>query len=119
MFYAKETPLERIISDSAKAIEDFNSSKRPVQKKDGSSEVRLIVFVSNNCQRSGFAREVANQFPNHEIYNIDEDDGREMAYKWGVLTIPTLMLVDAKGRTMIRKWPGQVPRPNDIVNFLP
>ena len=118
MSYANETPIERIISDSAKAIEDFSYFAKSTQEKGGSSRTKLLVFVSNNCQRSGFAKEVANQFPNHEIYNIDENEGRDIAYKWGILTVPTLLLVDSHGH-VIHKWPGVVPRPNEIVNFLP
>lgn len=118
MYYTDESPLEKIISDSAKAIEDFNSSRRLVKRKEGSSGIRLLVFINNNCQRSGVAKEVANQFPNHEIYNIDESEGRDIAYKWGILTVPTILLVDSDDH-LIRKWPGAVPRPNEITNFLP
>lgn len=119
MSYTNETPLERIISDSAKAIEDLNSSERPAKETGGGSGTRLLVFVSNNCQRSGVAKEVVNnQSLNYEIYNIDEKEGRDIAYKWGILTVPTILLVDSHDH-LIHKWPGAVPRPNEIEKFLP
>lgn len=77
----------------------------------------LKVFVKENCQKCPAAKEVANRFPESEIYDIEQVDGLAEAAYYSVLCTPSIVVVDEQG-SEVYAWRCNVPSSKDVADRL-
>ncbi len=77
----------------------------------------LKVFVKENCQKCPAAKEVADRFPETELYDVEETDGLAEAAYYSVLCTPSIVVVDEEGNEIFA-WRCEVPSTKDIVERL-
>lgn len=73
----------------------------------------LKVFVKQDCPNCPAAKDVAGQFPETEVYDIEQAEGLAEAAFYSVLCTPSIIIVDDKGRE-VRAWRCTVPSSKDI-----
>lgn len=77
----------------------------------------LKVFVKENCQKCPAAKEVANDFPESEVYDVGQPDGLAEAAYYSVLCTPSIVVVDEQG-SEVHAWRCSVPSSKDIADRL-
>ncbi len=77
----------------------------------------LKVFVKENCQKCPAAKEVANRFPESEVYDVEQVDGLAEAAYYSVLCTPSIVVVDEQG-SEVYAWRCNVPSSKDIADRL-
>lgn len=78
-------------------------------------EVKL--FVRENCPLCPAARRACDGIVNLSVYDVGDVDGLAEASLWGVLTTPSVLVVDSTGREVAR-WGGQPPDPSELRSLL-
>lgn len=77
----------------------------------------LKVFVKQDCQKCPAAKEVADGFPETEIYDVEQAEGLAEAAFYSVLCTPSIIVVD-DGGSEIFAWRCSVPTSGDIAEHL-
>ncbi len=77
----------------------------------------LKVFVKENCQKCPAAKEVANRFPESEVYDVEQADGLAEAAYYSVLCTPSIVVVDEQG-SEVYAWRCNVPSSKDVTDRL-
>ncbi len=75
------------------------------------------LFVKQNCPRCPAAKRVVEGLDAVEVYDIDAVEGLAEASFWGVLSTPSLLVVDTSGQE-IRSWRGDVPDRAELRELL-
>jgi glutaredoxin len=73
----------------------------------------LKVFVKQDCPNCPAAKNMADKFPETEVYDIEQAEGLAEAAYYSVQCTPSIIIVDDKGQE-IRAWRCTVPSPKDI-----
>ncbi|MDD5448355.1 MAG: hypothetical protein PHO53_04230 [Actinomycetota bacterium] len=76
----------------------------------------LKVFVKKGCPNCPAAKEVANQFPFSEMYDLEDPEGLAEAAFYSVFCTPSMVLVDEHD-SVVEAWRCHVPRPSEIANY--
>ena len=77
----------------------------------------LKVFVKQDCQKCPAAKDVANRFPDTEIYDVEQAEGLAEAAYYIVQCTPSIIVVDEEGNE-VYAWRCSVPTPADIADHL-
>jgi hypothetical protein len=77
----------------------------------------LKVFVKQECQKCPAAKEVASNFPETEIYDIEQPEGLAEAAYYSVLCTPSIVVVDDSGSEVFA-WRCTVPSPRDVSEHI-
>ena len=73
----------------------------------------LKVFVKQDCPNCPAAKNMADEFPETEVYDIEQAEGLAEAAFYSVLCTPSIIIVDDQGRE-VRAWRCTVPTSKDI-----
>ncbi len=100
----------------------LDAGTRPVSNLNGAAKPGLVFFhssLSGHCRRvEGFLAQVLQRRRNHEtfkVYHVDELKRPDLVERFGVTTMPTLVVVEGK------KVRGRLEQPRgcrDIERFL-
>lgn len=74
-------------------------------------EVKL--FVREDCPECPSARAVCDGISNLSIYDISDIQGIAEASSLGVVSVPTIVVVDSAGHE-VAAWRGTIPDPSDL-----
>ena len=74
-------------------------------------EVKL--FVKEDCPRCPAAKAACEGIANVSVYDVGDIDGLAEASFWGVLSTPSILVVDSTGHE-VASWRGEAPNPADI-----
>ncbi|MDY6793963.1 MAG: glutaredoxin domain-containing protein [Actinomycetota bacterium] len=77
----------------------------------------LKVFVKTDCPNCPAAKELANRFPDVEIYDVEQPEGLAEAAFYSVMCTPSIVLVD-EGEKEVHAWRCMVPTPGDIAEHI-
>ncbi len=77
----------------------------------------LKVFVKQDCQKCPAAKELASQFPETEIFDVEQPDGLAEAAYYSVLCTPSIVVVDESG-SEVYAWRCTVPSPVDVSEHI-
>jgi glutaredoxin len=73
----------------------------------------LKVFVKQDCPHCPAAKDVADHFPDTEVYDIEQAEGLAEAAFYSVLCTPSIIIVDDQGQE-VHAWRCTVPSSKDI-----
>lgn len=79
--------------------------------------MKIKLFWKEECPRCPAAKAAVTDFDNVEYYNIEEVDGLAEASFYGVLSTPSLIIVDEADKE-VAAWLGEAPRPEEIRKCL-
>lgn len=68
----------------------------------------IKLFVKNDCPRCPAAKKACEGINGVETFDVDEIDGLAEAHFYGVLSTPSVLVVDAGGREVVG-WRGETP----------
>lgn len=70
--------------------------------------MKVKLFVKRDCPRCPAAKKLVEGIGDVEVYDIDEVEGLSEAAFHGVLSTPSIVVVNAAGREVV-SWRGEVP----------
>ena len=68
----------------------------------------IKLFVKDDCPRCPAAKKAVEGIAGIEVYSVDEADGLAEASFYGVLSTPTVLVLDETDRE-IASWRGEAP----------
>ncbi|MCL6473301.1 MAG: thioredoxin family protein [Firmicutes bacterium] len=78
---------------------------------------KIKVFWKENCAKCPAAKALVAESPKAELFNIDEVDGLAEAAFYGVMSTPSIVVIDDSGQE-IQSWRGEVPSREEIAKWL-
>jgi len=75
--------------------------------------LRIKLFTKKACPRCPEAKAVTAELKNVELYDIEEVDGLTEAAFYGVLSTPSIIVVDDDGKEVV-SWRGEVPSRDEL-----
>lgn len=79
--------------------------------------MKIKLFWKENCPRCPTAKAMMANFNNVEHHNIEEVDGLAEASFYGVMSTPSVVVVDDVGKE-VSAWYGEVPPLEDLRKCL-
>jgi len=79
--------------------------------------VQIKLFVKDDCPRCPAAKNALEGIEDVQIYNVDELDGLTEATFHGVLSTPSVLLLDSSGFEVF-SWRGTAPDPVQLRSML-
>ena len=79
--------------------------------------MKIKLFWSENCPKCPQAKDTVSDFGEVEYYNVGESDGLAEAAFYGVMSTPSIILVNKEGRE-VTSWLGEVPQVGDLERCL-
>lgn len=70
--------------------------------------MHIKLFVKRDCPRCPAAKHAVQDLSNVEVYDLDDVDGLAEAAFFGVLSTPTVLVMDADGAE-VAAWRGVAP----------
>lgn len=68
----------------------------------------IKLFVKDDCPRCPAAKRACEGINGVEVFNVDEIDGLAEAHFYSVLSTPSVVVVDDRGRE-VAGWRGETP----------
>ena len=75
--------------------------------------MQIKVFVKQDCPKCPAAKHAVEGFDGVEYFDLGEVDGLAEAAFFGVMSTPTVLVVDSSG-VEVAAWRGSVPEPGRI-----
>lgn len=75
--------------------------------------MKIKLFWQENCRKCPAAKEAMSVFDDVELLNIEESRGLAEAAFYGVLSTPSIVVVDENG-SQLAAWHGQIPAAEEI-----
>lgn len=75
--------------------------------------MKIKLFTKKDCPRCPEARAVTAGLEDLELYDIEEVDGLTEAAFYGVLSTPSIVLVNDAGKE-VASWRGEVPSKDEL-----
>lgn len=75
--------------------------------------MRVKLFVKKSCPRCPEAKAVTAGLDGVEQYDLDDVEGLSEAAFYGVLSTPSIVIVDENGKE-VASWRGEVPSKTDL-----
>jgi glutaredoxin len=79
--------------------------------------VKAKLFVRENCPKCPAAKALASRAENVEYYDVDNVDGLAEASFYGVMSTPSIVIVDDQDKEVI-SWRGEVPSRENLAKWL-
>lgn len=79
--------------------------------------MKVKLFWSPTCRRCPAAKETVANIENVELLNVENADGLAQASYYGVMSTPTIVIVD-EGEKEIFSWHGRVPEREEILKWI-
>lgn len=79
--------------------------------------MRIKLFVRRNCPRCPEAKAITADLRNVEHYDVDEIEGLSEAAFYGVLSTPSIVVVNGTGKE-VASWRGEVPSKEDLASLI-
>lgn len=78
--------------------------------------MKIKLFWKESCPRCPSAKNLLKNYPDVEYYNIEETDGLAEAIYHGIMSTPSILLMDDE--MVIHSWNGKVPTKQEIEEWM-
>lgn len=79
--------------------------------------MKIKLFWSENCPKCPQAKETVGDFDQVEYHNVEESDGLAEAAFYGILSTPSIVVVNEEGKE-VSAWLGEVPPLKELERCL-
>jgi len=76
-----------------------------------------MLFVKDDCPRCPAAKHACSGLDRVEVYDVGNVDGLAEAAFFGVLSTPTVLVIDASGAE-VASWRGEAPSKRELATLL-
>ncbi len=75
--------------------------------------MHIKLFVKDNCPKCPAAKHACDGLDDVQVFDVSEVDGLAEAAFHGVLSTPSIIVVDANGSEVVG-WRGEAPHPSEL-----
>mgnify|MGYP001047057596 CR=1 FL=1 len=79
--------------------------------------MQVKLFTKTDCPRCPAAKHAVQDISEVEMYDLDQVDGLAEAAFYGVMSTPTVIILDDAGRE-VAAWRGTAPTKNEVAAAL-
>jgi glutaredoxin len=78
--------------------------------------MKVKLFWKENCPQCPSAKNLLKNHSNVEYYNIEETDGLAEAIYHGIMSTPSILLMDDE--LVVHSWAGEVPTKQEFEEWM-